>query len=36
VRPVMLGAPEPWEEDPGSEDLAQRIDAHRCRRREVL
>lgn len=32
----MLEASESWEEDSGSEDLAQRIDAHRCRRREVL
>jgi hypothetical protein len=30
----MLKAPEPWEEDSGSEDLAQRIDSHRCRQRE--
>ena len=31
-----VGTPEPWEDDSGSEDLAQRMDAHRCRQTEVL
>jgi hypothetical protein len=35
VRPAMLEAPEPWEEDSGSEDLAQRMGTHRCRQTEV-
>jgi len=34
VRLTMLEAPEPWEEDSGSEELARRVDAHRCRQKE--